>query len=199
MEPFRKFLKPSTPYIWTEELDKAFKDSKRKIIDLVREGVDQFVVDRHTCLSTDYSKSGIGWVLQHKNCKCARITPRCCPGGWNVILAGRRFNITAETRYSPTEGVALESSRYYTLGCPKLMVATDHKPLLGIFGDRALGTIDNTRLVMIKQKTLPWNFDLVRRNQKAVLHLLAEIASHGVRYKPQKIISGHTSLAMKLL
>ena len=77
------------------------------------------------------------------------------------------------------------------------MVATDHKPLLGIFGDRALDTIDNTRLVRIKQKTLPWNFDLVyvpgkqhvaadwiaRRNQKAVLHLLAEIAEHGVRYK----------------
>ena len=80
-EPFRKLLKPATPYIWTDELDKAFKDSKLKIINLVKEGVDQFVVDRHTCLSTDYSKSGIGWVMQQKNCKCAAITPRCCPGG----------------------------------------------------------------------------------------------------------------------
>merc|ERR1712030_263980 len=104
---------------------------------------------------------------------------------------------------SPTEGealaisVTLQSSRYYMLGYPKLIVATDHKPLLGIFGDRALDTIDNTRLVRIKQKTLPWSFDLLyvpgkqqvaadgfsRRNQKAVLHLLAEIAGHGVRYK----------------
>merc|ERR1712030_214595 len=148
-----------------------------------------FCCNTHTCLSTDYSKSGIGRVLQQKNCKCVPITPRCCPGGGNLILAGGRFNIPAETRYSPTEGealaisVALESSRYYTLGCPKLMVATDHKPLLGILNDRALDTIDNTLLVRIKQKTLPRNFNLVyvpgqqhvaadrfsRRKQKAVL------------------------------
>ena len=202
-EPFRKLLKPATPYIWTDELDKAFQDSKLKIISLVKEGVKLFVVDRHTCLSKDYSKSGIGWILQQKNCKCAKITPRCCEGGWDLILAGGRFNIPAETRYSPTEGealaiaVALESSRYYTLGCPKLMVAADHKPLLGILSDRAFDSIDNPCLIRIKQKTLPWNFDLVyvpgkqhvaadgfsRCSQNAVFHILAEIASHGVRYK----------------
>ena len=56
--------------------------------------------------------------------------------------------------------VALENSRYYTLGCPKRIVATDHKPLLGILGDRALESIDNPRLVRIKQRTLPWNYEL---------------------------------------
>ena len=86
---------------------------------------------------------------------------------WDLIFAGGRFNISLETRYSPTEGealavaVALENSRYYTLGCPKLIVATDHKPLLGIFGNRALDTIDNPRLVRIKQRTLPWNYELI--------------------------------------
>ena len=53
-----------------------------------------------------------------------------------LVLAGGKFTIPAETRYSPTEGealavaVGLESSRYYTLGCNRLMVATDHKPLV---------------------------------------------------------------------
>merc|ERR1712215_248868 len=136
METFRKFLKPATPYIWTDELDKAFQDSKVEIIHLVEKGVQQFKVDRYTCLSTDYSKSGVGWILQQKNCKCDNISPRCCEGGWDLILAGGRFNIPAETRYSPTEGealavaVALENSRYYMLGCPKLIVATDQKPYL---------------------------------------------------------------------
>ena len=65
-------------------------------------------------------------------------------------------------------------------------MATDHKPLLGILGDRALDSIDNPRLVRIKQKTLPWNYDLIyvpgkqqivadgfsRRKQSAVLHVL---------------------------
>merc|ERR1712215_555490 len=84
MEPFRKFLKPSTPYVWTDELDKAFRDSKHKIINLVREGVNQFDVDRHTCLSTDYSKSGIGWVLQHNH---AAVLPRRMEPniGWRTL------------------------------------------------------------------------------------------------------------------
>merc|ERR1711888_439824 len=30
METFRKSLKPLTPYIWTDKLDKAFKDSSLK-------------------------------------------------------------------------------------------------------------------------------------------------------------------------
>ena len=167
MEPFRQLLKPATPYIWTDELDNAFVASKQEIIRLVQNGVKQFKVDRYTCLSTDYSKSGLGWILQQKNCKCAAISPLCCEVGWDRILAGGRFNIFAETRYSLTEGealavaVALENSRYYTLGCPKLIVATDHKPLLGILGNRAFDTIHNPRLVRIKQRTLPWNYDLM--------------------------------------
>ena len=90
--------------------------------------------------------------------------------------------------------VALENSRYYTLGCPTLIVDTDHKPLLGILGNRALDTIDNPRLVRIKQRALPWNYLLIyvpgkqqiaadgfsRRKQNAVLHVLAEIATEGV-------------------
>ena len=83
------------------------------------------------------------------------------------MLAGGRFTIPAESRYSPTEGealavaVALESSRYYTLGCPRLFIATDHKPLLSILNDRALDTIVNPRLIRLKERTLSWQFELV--------------------------------------
>ena len=69
-------------------------------------------------------------------------------------MAGGRFNVPAETRYAPIEGealaiaVALENSRYYTLGCQKLTIAIYHKPLLGV-----LDTIDNPRLLRIKQRT----------------------------------------------
>ena len=68
MDPFRQLLKPATPYIWTDELGKAFIKSKQEIIRLVQNGVKQFQVDHYTCLSTDYSKCGLGWILQ-KNCK----------------------------------------------------------------------------------------------------------------------------------
>ena len=69
-------------------------------------------------------------------------------------MAGGRFTIPAETRYSPTEGealevaVGLESSRYYTLGCPRLYVATDHKPLLGILNDMMLFLIIRMRRML---------------------------------------------------
>ena len=48
-----------------------------------------------------------------------------------------------------------------TLGCPRLYVATDHKPLLGIFNDRALDTIKNPRLVRLKHRWLWWRFNLI--------------------------------------
>ena len=130
-------------------------------------GVKQFKPNLTTCLSTDFSKAGLGFILQQKNCKCTAVTPICCKVGWDLVLAGGRFNIPAEGRYSPTEGealaiaVALENSSYYTLGYPTLCIATDHKPLLGILGDRALDTIDNPRLVRIKQRTLHWNYELI--------------------------------------
>ena len=148
-------------------MENAFIQSKKEIIRLVEKGVKQFKPDLTTCLSTDFSKAGLGWILQQKNCKCTAVTPICCKVGWDLVLAGGRFNIPAEGRYSPTEGealaiaVALENSKYYTLGCPKLFIATDHKPLLGILGDRALDTIDNPHLVRIKQNTLHSNYELI--------------------------------------
>ena len=50
--------------------------------------------------------------------------------------------------------VALEQSKFYTLGCPRLYVATDNKPLVGILCDRALDTIANPTIVSIKERTL---------------------------------------------
>ena len=66
--------------------------------------------------------------------------------------------------------VGLEQSKYYTLGCPRLYVATDHKPLVGILCDRALDTIPNPRIVSIKERTLWWGFEILYvagKNQQA--------------------------------
>ena len=52
-----------------------------------------------------------------------------------------------EQRYVTIEGEALavawalEQTRYFTLGCEKLIVATDHKPLVGIFENKELSQI----------------------------------------------------------
>ena len=56
--------------------------------------------------------------------------------------------------------MGLNNARYYTEGCPNLLVVTDHKPLLGIFGDRELGTISNTR-IRLKEWTLAFRFQII--------------------------------------
>ena len=39
MLPFRQLLKPKTPFVWTEEMDKLFQESKDVIIGEIEEGV----------------------------------------------------------------------------------------------------------------------------------------------------------------
>mgnify|MGYP003334138174 CR=1 FL=1 len=116
---------------------------------------------------TDFSKTGIGFMLMQKHCKCEKLSPYCCSGGWKIVLAGSRFTKEAEQRYAPVEGEmlavtwALEAARHYTLGNTKLLVATDHKPLLKILGDRKLEDIHNPRLAKMKERTLRWHFDTI--------------------------------------
>ena len=54
----------------------------------------------------------------------------------------------------------LYNARLFVLGCPNLIVVTDHKPLLGIYKDRELKTIPNPRLQSLKEKTLAYRFTI---------------------------------------
>ena len=79
---------------------------------------------------------------------------------------GSRFLSSAEQRYAPIEGEALaaawalEQTKYFTLGCKNLVLVTDHKPLVQILSDKALDQISNPRIFRLKQRTLPWCFDV---------------------------------------
>ena len=167
LSPFRKFLSPKEEFIWTEELDSIFEETKVKIVEAIREGVKIFDINRHTCLRTDWSKKGIGFLLAQKHCNCSlSLSHGCCPDGWRITLAGSRFLSPAEKNYAPIEGEALavawalEQTRYFTMGCNNLKVIVDHKPLTKIFGDRRLDEIDNPRLFRMKRRTLMWRFEI---------------------------------------
>ena len=56
--------------------------------------------------------------------------------------------------------LGLEQTKYFTQGCDNLVVVTDHKTLVKIFGDRTLDEITNTRLFRLKQRTLLWRFEI---------------------------------------
>ena len=51
--------------------------------------------------------------------------------------------------------------RYTTPTESDLLIATDHKPLLGILNDKEIDSIDNSRLVKLKQKTLAYKSDII--------------------------------------
>ena len=125
-----------------------------------------FDITRRTCLRPDWSNRGIGYFLLQQHCSCSSRVPDCCPGGWRITLAGSRFLSPAEQRYAAIEGEALavawglEQTKYFTQGCDNLLVITDHKPQVKIFGDRTLDEITNSRLFWLKQRTLPWGFDI---------------------------------------
>jgi hypothetical protein len=167
MAPFRPYLSPKFKFQWTPELDAAFKLSKDVIVQSIRHSVEIFDGNKKTCLRPDFSERGIGYLLLQKHCDCSTGVPSCCTNGWRITLAGSRFLHSSEQRYAPVEGEALaiawsiEQTRYFTEGCNDLVVVTDHKPLVNIFGDRTLEEISNSRLFRLKQKTLPWHFTIV--------------------------------------
>ena len=160
MAPFREHLKPSSTFFWDDQLQQVFEKSKAVILDKITEGVRIFDSKRVTCLATDWSKKGIGFWLLQKDCTCEVITPVCCSTGWKIVFAGSRFTHPAESRYAPIEGEALART-HFVLGCDNLVVATDHKPLLGVLNNRHLGDIKNERLLSLKEKTLPYRFSII--------------------------------------
>ena len=167
MQPFRELIKSKSEFHWNATLENAFNESKNIIIQLVKEGVSTFDVNKVTCLAPDWSKQGMGFLLLQKYCSCPLTkAPVCCPEGWHLVFAGSRFCTDAESRYAPIEGEAsaiawaLNKCRMYVVGCPNLLVVTDHAPLLGIFGNRDLSKISNPRLFKLKEKTLPYRFSI---------------------------------------
>ena len=169
MTPFRDFLKskPDNMQYWDQTMDELFKRSKAEIVRLIQEGVKAFEKNRTTCLATDWSRTGMGFTLTQKHCKCKIITPECGNDHWKIVLIGSRFSKDAETRYAPIEGEAtavaygLKCCKMFVLGHPRLIIAVDHKPLIKILNDRSLDTIENPRLVRIKEKTLLYNYDII--------------------------------------
>jgi hypothetical protein len=167
MQPFRDLVKPSMTFAWDDTLEKLFHATNQLLTEKCAAGIRAFELDRRTCLQTDWSKAGVGYLLLQQHCDCDTAkAPVCCKDGWKLVFAGSRFTSDAESRYSPTEGEALaiawslQHARMFVLGCKDLIVSTDHRPLLGILKDRDLNSISNPRLFNLKEKTLPYTFNV---------------------------------------
>ncbi len=168
MDPFRELQSKKRPFYWDANLEDAFLKSKEEVIRLSREGVRSYDLSRPTCLATDWSKEGLGFSLMQRHCKCSgNPDPNCGKGHWKLVFAGSKTTNHSQKQYSPTEGECLAAvyglnrCRMFTLGCPNLILATDHNPLTGILNDRRLDSIENPRLLKLKEKTLAFRFRIV--------------------------------------
>ena len=167
LEKSRELLKKNSKFYWDDQLQKLFEEAKDVIADKVKNGLTRFQTNRETALISDWSKTGIGFIMAQKYCNCERITPSCCKGGWEVSMVGSRFTNKAESDYAPIEGeclavtYALHKTKFYTLGLDKLTICVDHKPLIGILNDTELERIENRRLRKLKEKTLGWRFKII--------------------------------------
>ena len=111
----------------------------------------------------------------------------------------RWSSFTSESNYVPIVGVclavadALNKTRYYTQGCDKLVVGTDHKPLLCVLNERSLESIDNPRRVRLKEKTLGWRFRVVHIPGKKLSgpHALSRVSKAGMgEYECVNVMNG---------
>ena len=159
MEPFHDLVKRNTKFYWDNNLNHIFVQSKELLISKIIEGIHSFDITKKTCLQTDWSKDGIGYLLLQQHCNCNNDKASvCCKDGWKLIYAGSRFTHKTEPRYSSTEGEALviswglEDSKMFILGCNNLIVSTDHCPLVGIFGNKELCNISNPHICNLKKK-----------------------------------------------
>jgi hypothetical protein len=169
MDPFRDLMKKNQRFYWDDTLEALFQRSKTEIVRQAEEGVRTYDLLKPTCLTTDWCKTGLGFALTQKHCKCSGdANPGCGSGHWKLVFAGSRVTKKNEQAlFSPTEGECLAATfgltrcRMFTLGCPNLILAVDHRPLTGILNDRSLESIENPRLLKLKEKTLPYDFKIM--------------------------------------
>ena len=150
-----------------QNLTKIFGYSKSILISLVSKGIHSFNTNRHTYIQYNWSNDSIGYVVLQQYCQCPTNTvPTCYPDGWHLVFAGSRFTTPTDTHYAPTEGEALavawglNNAKMFFLGYKGLIVITDHKLLRKIFNQDS-STINNPRILKIKEKTLQYCFTLL--------------------------------------
>ena len=65
----------------------------------------------------------------------------------------------------------------FVMGAPQLTVVVDHKPLIYIFNDRELSSIENPRVRNFKEKTLMYCYDIIHMPGKSKVMKVSDIAS----------------------
>ena len=159
MEPLRDLLKTWNEFKWYADHMMAFNKVKKLLTST--NNLAMYNPKKQTCLDTDASRTGLGFVLSQKQ-GIDKVGNKI----WKWIQAGSRFLTNAETRYAMVELEAL--AVYYAIKKCQLFLAgtdfevlVDHKPLLPMFNQQLLPHIENPQVQNYQTKLANYRFKLV--------------------------------------
>ena len=120
-KPLNELTKKGTPFLWTEKAQESFMELKRRLVTSpVLAHADPALPFR---LTTDASRTGLGWVLEQKQDGKFRVI---CYGGKSLTPAQSNYGI------SDLEALAVVTA-IKDLDCylryQKFTILTDHQPL----------------------------------------------------------------------
>ena len=127
MLPFRELFKPNHKFQWNAQLQEAFEGSKETIIKEIQHGVQIF--DKANMSSHRLVKDW-HWLL-------ALPKTLYVPLQRTLLLQARLENHPCRKPIYTCSRMAdaLDKARHFVLGCDRLIIAVDHRPLLKIFSD----------------------------------------------------------------
>lgn len=162
MALFKPFLSLCCQFSWSPELEVAFQASKvGAVVRAVRMEIEIYNLQSWTCLQPDWSKGGISYSFPKQHCSSGYSILDCCTGGWRISLACSQVLSPAELRYAVEGpgGLAMAwgrgHMRNFTQGCNNLLSVTVQWMKL------------QTCLFRLKQRSLPWRFNIVYLPRKS--------------------------------
>ena len=147
LAPLRPLLSSRNDFLWTADHETAFERTKHVLSSTPT--LTFFDLRKETCLYTDASTLGIGFLLLQKH-----------EDDWKLIQAGSRFLTDTESRYAVIEleclavAWAVKKCSMFLSGINHFMVITDHHSLVPILNTHRLDEIENTRLQRLRTRLM---------------------------------------------
>ena len=149
----RKLTSIKNAYTWLDDHESDFLLTKKLLTSPLV--VKAFDPSADTLLLTDASRlHGLGFALMQKSLS---------DSNHKLVMCGSKSLTETQQRYATVELEALailyacQKCDFYLRGLPSFTVLTDHKPLLGHFL-KPLHSIENARLLRLREKLSPYNF-----------------------------------------
>ena len=141
----RQLTRKNKRFKWTKECQKEFEMLRNKFSEKML--LNHFDPNKETFIQVDAHISGLSAILMQGD----------TPEEAKPVACASRATTPIERRYPQLdlEALAIDFGlrrfRYYCVGGPTVTVITDHKPLLGVFGNTRCGSIRSDRIKLRHQ------------------------------------------------